>query len=73
MGDVDGEATACLVQYDVSREGVAVVTATHTNMPNSDLARSSIGSFLSSHFDDGVATLVDPYAEAGLAHGLPTP
>jgi prenyltransferase beta subunit len=48
-------------------------TATHTNMPTSDLARSSIGSFLSSHFDDGVATLVDPYAEAGLAHGLPTP
>ncbi|MBK6812785.1 MAG: hypothetical protein IPG81_28685 [Sandaracinaceae bacterium] len=73
MGNWEGVATAGLLQYDVIREGVEVVTATHTNMPTSDLARSSIGSFLSSHFDDGVATLVDPYAEAGLAHGLPTP
>jgi dienelactone hydrolase len=73
MGNWEGVATAGLLQYDVIQEGVEVVTATHTNMPTSDLARSSIGSFLSSHFDDGVATLVDPYAEAGLAHGLPTP
>lgn len=73
MGNWESGATVGLLQYDVIEDGADVVTATHTNMPTSDLARSSIGSFLSSHFSDGTATLVDPYAEAGLAHGLPTP
>lgn len=73
MGNWEGVATAGLLQYDVIQEGAEVVTATHNNMPGSALARSSIESFLSSHFDDGTATLVDPYVEAGLAHGLPTP
>ena len=71
MGNGEAGATAGLLQYDVIDDGGEVVVATHTNMPTSDLARSSIGTFLESHFADGTATLIDPYAEAGLAHGLP--
>jgi dienelactone hydrolase len=72
-GNWPGGATVGLLQYDVIDDGGAVVQATHTNMPGSEVGRESINSFLSSHFDDGTATLVDPYAQLGLAHGLPTP
>ncbi|MCA9537040.1 MAG: hypothetical protein KC593_25335 [Myxococcales bacterium] len=70
-GNWPGGASVGLLQYDVI-DGSGT-RATHTNMPGSAVGRESVTSFLESHFDDGVATIVDPYVQLGLSHGLPTP
>jgi hypothetical protein len=72
-GNWAGGATVGLLQYDVIDDGGTIVAATHNNMPGSEVGRESINSFLSSHFEDGTATLIDPYTQLGLSHGLPTP
>lgn len=64
--EVSGTFTAGLLQYDVIAEGV---TATHDNMPLSEVGVAGWLPFLRTHFNNGVATLDDPFVSVGLAHG----
>jgi hypothetical protein len=63
-----GAATAGLLQFDVIEEGGTVRDATHSNTPGSPVAARAWLEFLMSHFDSGLAVIVDPYALEGLAH-----
>jgi hypothetical protein len=66
-----GAATAGLIQFDIIERDGAVEMATHSSTPGSDVAARAWLDFLSSHWDDGLAVIVDPYALTGLAHGAP--
>ena len=69
-----GRATAGLLQFDVVEDSVeGRVLATHMNVPQSQVGRTAAEHFVQSHIDDGIATIIDPYIEIGLPHGLPAP
>ena len=72
-GNGPGGATVGLLQFDVIDNDDPATEATHDNMPTSDVGRELIESFLASHFEDGAATLSDPYVQLGLSHAPPTP
>ena len=42
-------------------------------MPPSELGREAVTSFIGSHFDDGTATLSDPYVRLGVPHAPAAP
>jgi hypothetical protein len=67
----DGAATAGLIQFDVIERDGTIEMATHSSTPGSDVAARAWLDFLDSHWDDGLAVIVDPYALTGLAHGTP--
>jgi len=64
----DGAATAGLLQFDVVEEDGVVEDATHSNVPGSPVAARAWLEFLESHWDEGLAVIVDPYELEGLAH-----
>jgi len=66
----DGSATAGLLQFDVVRDDPmsAVQMATHSNVGDSEQGATAWLSFLSSHTNDGLAVITDPYVATGLAH-----
>ncbi len=65
----DGASTAGLLQFDVIREDDGEVkTATHSNTPGSPVGARAWLEFLESHWDDGLAVIVDPYDLESLPH-----
>ena len=67
-----GATTAGLLQFDVVRSDSGTIeTATHSNVGDSDVGAAAWLHFLDSHWDTGVAEIIDPYVMTGLAHGGP--
>jgi hypothetical protein len=57
-----GAATAGLLQFDLVGDGEGGTrTATHSNVGASDVGAEAWLQFLVSHWDDGLAMIVDPY------------
>jgi hypothetical protein len=69
-GNLDAEHTGGVFQLDlvVDGEGPATEPATHGNVARSSLAQLQITHFLDTLASDGVAEIVDPYAELGVPH-----
>ena len=72
-GNLDsGNATAGLLQFDVIREddGTTVSTATHSNVGDSTVGAHAWFHFLTTHWDDGLAEIEDPYLATSLMHRM---
>ncbi len=67
----DGTATAGLLQFDVIEKDGMVEMATHGSTPGSAVAARAWLEFMRTHWDDGLAVIVDPYPLEGLAHASP--
>jgi len=67
--NVSAVTTAGMLQFDVVREGGVVEMATHSNVGDSDVGAAAWLHFLDSHWETGVAEIIDPYALTGLSHG----
>jgi hypothetical protein len=67
-----GTATAGLLQFDVVRlpDG-RVETATHANVGASEVGVRAWLHFLETHWNEGLAEILDPYEATGLAHRTP--
>lgn len=67
----DGTATAGMLQFDVVGDGAGgTELATHNNIGDSDVGAEAWLDFLESHWDDGVATIRDPYTTLGVPHAM---
>jgi hypothetical protein len=64
-----GTATAGLLQFDVVPNGAGgTETATHSNTPGSDVGARAWLEFMTAHWNDGLARIVDPYVLEGVPH-----
>ena len=62
MGNFDeGRATGGLLQFDLISERGEVVRAGHDNVGDSDIGADAWFDFLSTHLNDGLARVRDPY------------
>lgn len=67
-----GATTAGLLQFDVVRDSSGVIeAATHSNVGDSEVGAAAWLHFLDTHWDTGIAEIIDPYALTGLAHAAP--
>jgi len=66
-----GLATAGLLQFDVIEEDGRIEMADHAGTPGSDVAARAWLDFMRTHWDDGLAEIVDPYVLEGLEHATP--
>jgi len=58
----EGRATGGLLQFDWIRDDGDVVPASHDNVGDSDVGADAWFDFLSTHLNDGLARVRDPYA-----------
>lgn len=64
-----GTATAGLLQFDVIRDDDGSIdVATHSNVGDSEVGAAAWLGFLRSHWDAGLAEIIDPYVATGLTH-----